>query len=188
RSRSRTRANDRSAPRRPGRYREEWRWRRRSGSRGWSARPSSRSQSPGRPRPFPCTSRGTYRSAKAAERDRRPASKPRDTKARSARRPRSRAETDRACASSSFSDLALEDIEAVSLGGDEVLVRERGVIARTRCIERHEVGHLSWPAGQQQNSVGQVDRLLEVVRYQNGGGAGLHEDALQLPAHEKRHF
>ena len=41
---------------------------------------------------------------------------------------------------------------------------------------------------QQQHAVGEVDRLFEIVRDQHRGGAGFHEDALQLLAHEQRHL
>ena len=43
-------------------------------------------------------------------------------------------------------------------------------------------------ARQQQDAVGEIDRLFEVVRDQHRRGAGLHEDALQLLAHEQRHL
>ena len=55
-------------------------------------------------------------------------------------------------------------------------------------VERHVVGDLRRMARQQQNAVGEIDRLFEIVRDQHGGGAGLHEDALQLLAHEQRHL
>ena len=51
-----------------------------------------------------------------------------------------------------------------------------------------DVCHRRRALGQQQDLVGQVDRLFEVVRDQHHGGAGLHEDLLQLFADEQRHL
>ena len=52
----------------------------------------------------------------------------------------------------------------------------------------HEIGDPRRMARQQQDAVGEIDRLFEVVRDQHRGRAGLDEDALQLLAHEQRHL
>ena len=70
----------------------------------------------------------------------------------------------------------------------EVGLRQRRVVARARRFVVHEVGDAGRMPRQQQDAVGEVDRFLEVVRHQHGRGAGLHEDALQLLAHEQRHL
>ncbi len=71
---------------------------------------------------------------------------------------------------------------------DEFLLRQRRVGARPRRVERHEVGDARRTARQQQHAVGEIHRLFEIVRDQHRRGAGLHEDALQLLAHEQRHL
>ena len=72
---------------------------------------------------------------------------------------------------------------ATKSGSDSVAsVRGRGA------SNRHEVGDPRRMARQQQDAVGEIDRLLEIVRDQHRRGAGLHEDALQLLAHEQRHL
>jgi hypothetical protein len=43
-------------------------------------------------------------------------------------------------------------------------------------------------AREQQHPICEIDRLLEIVRDQHRRGAGLHEQALQLLAHEQRHL
>ena len=68
-------------------------------------------------------------------------------------------------------------------GSDSVAsVRGRAASKRTKSAIR------AGSARQQQDAVGEIDRLFEIVRDQHGRGAGLHEDALQLLAHEQRHL
>ena len=50
------------------------------------------------------------------------------------------------------------------------------------------VGDARRPLGQQQHVVGEVHRLLQVVRDEQHGHAARDEDLLQLVAHEERHL
>jgi hypothetical protein len=52
----------------------------------------------------------------------------------------------------------------------------------------HVIGDRCRAAREQEDAVGEVDGLLEIVRDEYGRRAGLDEDALQLVAHEQRHL
>ena len=67
-------------------------------------------------------------------------------------------------------------------------LRQRRIGARPGRVVGHVVRDAGRPAREQQNTVGEIDRLLEIVRDQHRGGAGLDEDALELVAHEQRHL
>ena len=60
--------------------------------------------------------------------------------------------------------------------------------AAARASKAHEVGDPRRTARKQKHAVGQIHRLFQVVRDQHRRGLGLHEDALQLLAHEQRHL
>ena len=60
--------------------------------------------------------------------------------------------------------------------------------ARPRVLVPEDLGDPRRALGQQQHLVGQVDRLLEVVRHQHHRRAGGHEHLLQLLADEERHL
>ena len=82
--------------------------------------------------------------------------------------------------------LALEYLEAALLGpmnpGSTSVpgLRGRG--------PNRVLGDRRGPPGQEQHLVGQVHRLLEIVRDQQHRRAGLHEDLLQLLADEEGHL
>src|SRR5882757_6534154 len=91
-------------------------------------------------------------------------------------------------APSPFADFALEHVETMRLGADEVGLRHRLQRARTRRIIGDKFDGAGGMPRQQQDAIRQVHRLFQVVRHQDHRRRGLHEDALKLLAHEQRHL
>src|SRR5262249_38712224 len=89
---------------------------------------------------------------------------------------------------SSLANLPLEYVEAMRLDLDEVVLRQRRVGAWPRGVIMHVVGNARRTAREQENAVGEIDRLLEVVRDEHRRRARFHEDALERVAHEQRHL
>ena len=84
----------------------------------------------------------------------------------------------------SLANLPLEYVEAMGLDLDEVVLRQRRIGARPRGVVVHVVGNACRTAREQENAVGEIDRLFEVVRDQHRRRAGFDKDALELVAHE----
>ncbi len=75
---------------------------------------------------------------------------------------------------------ALKYVEAMGPHADEVGIAESTGVAWASDIEMHEIRDLRRRAGEQQNAIGEIDGLLEVVRHDDRRRAGFLEDALQL--------
>src|SRR6266700_5230462 len=70
---------------------------------------------------------------------------------------------------SSLAHFALEDLEAMRLGADEVGFRHRLQRAWARRVVMHELDRPGGMARQQQDPVREIYRLLQVVRHQHRG-------------------
>src|ERR1700737_5619648 len=74
------------------------------------------------------------------------------------------------------------------LDQNKMLLRQGRIGTRAHGVIMHKSGNRARPPRQQQNTVGEIDGLLQIMRDENRGGAGLDEDALQLIAQEQSHL
>src|SRR5208282_3249529 len=79
-----------------------------------------------------------------------------------------------------FAHLALEDLQRVRLGANERRIGERRGRARPRRVEGYDLRNSGRPLGEQQDLVGQINGLLEVVRDEDHRRLGTQEYFLQL--------
>lgn len=68
------------------------------------------------------------------------------------------------------------------LDQNKMLLRQGRIGARAHGVIMHIIGNRRGPPRQQQNTVGEIDGFLQIMRDEDRGGAGLDEDALQLCA------
>src|SRR6267154_3367947 len=86
---------------------------------------------------------------------------------------------------SSLAHLALENLEAVRLGADEIGLRQRLQRARPGRVVVDKFDRARRMTREQQDPVREIHRLFQIVRNQHRRRRCLHENALQLLAHEQ---
>src|SRR5262249_54139931 len=138
----------------------------------------------------PCELRSQYRPPREAGKD-RPASWRTRFAKRAEAQPRRRAVA-ASCArlqeSCSPPNLPAEDIEAMRLDLHETIVRENLGVARPLQRHRHDFGYARWPPGEQDDTVSQIDSLLQIVGDEDRRHGRQVQHLLKLIAHEQRHL